>query len=59
MMRVITGEIFNTSHGMIIVHNEQNLDISAGDVIRFNGQDYKVKRLIPPTTPNSKWSIKI
>lgn len=57
MMKVITGEVFNTSFGKIIAYNEQHLVISVGEPISFNGGNYVVKEIIPPTKPDGLWSL--
>lgn len=59
MMKVITGRMFKTSFGSMIVHNEQDAAISVGEKISFNNDVFIVKAIIPPTTPSGKWSLRI
>ena len=59
MMKVITGERFKTSFGVMLVHNEQSETISVGEQIRFDNAVYEVKAVIPPANHNGKWALKI
>ncbi len=59
MMKVITGEIFETSAGTMIIYNEQQVSISVGEKIVFNNDVYLVKEIIPPSNPHGKWSLRV
>ena len=56
-MRVITGEIFNTSFGKILVHNEQDEIISVGEKVSCDNKLYTVMKIMPPTKFDGKWSL--
>ena len=56
-MTALTGEKFETSYGTIIIHNEQEKYIRVGDSVIFDGIEYKVKTIVPPTRPEAKWSL--
>ena len=58
-MKVVTGDKFNTSFGMLIVYNEQNETFSVGDAVEFDGKEHCVKAIIPPTKPDGKWALRI
>lgn len=58
-MKVITGDKFITSCGIMVVQNEQDQAFAVGDAVRFDEGIYTVKEVIPPTTPAGKWSLKI
>lgn len=58
-MRVITGTEYNTSSGRILIHNEQSERFKVGDIVELNGELHHIEEIIPPTTPNAKWSLKI
>lgn len=57
MMKVITGKMFNTAFGKIIVYNEQSFLISNGERVNFDGITVTVKKVIAPTKPGEKWSV--
>lgn len=59
MMKVITGEKFNTSLGIMIVYNEQDSLLKVGDDVSYNNQVYKVESVVAPTKPGGKWSIRV
>lgn len=59
MMRVITGEMFNTSFGTMVVLPALEDVIRVGDKVKYDGNVYEVKGIVPPTRPDGKWSIKI
>lgn len=59
MMIAITGTVFNTANGMIVVHNEQNVAIIKGQTISVNGTPRTILAVIPPTAPDGKWSLKL
>ena len=58
-MKVVTGDKFNTSFGMLIVHNEQDEVFAVGDSIKYDGTEHRVKAIIPPTKPDGKWALQI
>ena len=57
MMKVVTGNMFNTSFGKILVHNEQNEKFVVGEKINHEGNTLEIKNIIPPTKPDGKWSL--
>ena len=59
MMKVITGKMFSTSLGKMIVHNKQLEEFAVGDNIFFDGNVYIIKGIIPPTNPEGKWSLSV
>lgn len=59
MMKVITGKLFNTSFGKVLVHNEQGEKISVGERISYDNQIYAVKGIIPPTKIDGKWALSV
>lgn len=58
-MKVITGKMFNTSFGKIIVHNEQTEKLFVGESVVYNGDTLQIKNIIPPTKPDGKWSLSV
>jgi len=58
MLKIVNGELFHTSFGKMIVLNEY-VNVSTGEVIQCNGNDYYVKRMIAPSRPQAKWSIEV
>lgn len=59
MTKVITGKLFNTSFGKVIVQNDTDVVVSVGETVLFCGAMYSVKDIIPPTKPEGKFSIVI
>lgn len=59
MTKQITGELFETTWGKMIVYNEQYTYISEGDRITFEGTEYLVIRIISPSRPEAKWSLRV
>lgn len=59
MMRIITGEKYNTSFGTMVVLPMLTDGFHVGDQIEYDGIKYVVKKIIPPTKPDGKWSIMI
>lgn len=58
-MTVITGKSFNTSWGaMIVLPTPPNGNI-VGERIKFHGDLYTVKAIIPPSRPGAKWSLQV
>lgn len=57
MMKAITGEMFRTSAGLMLIHNEQDKQFAVGERIVHNGREYAVKEIVPPTRPMAKWSL--
>lgn len=57
MMKVITGTMYKLSNGKTIVHNEQNDRFSVGDIVSFDGKQYKIKNIVPPSKPDGMWSL--
>ena len=58
-MKTIAGEMFNTSFGKIIIPVEQTAKYSIGDAVLFEGQEYTVLSVIPPTKPGGNWSLQV
>ena len=58
-MIAITGEVFHTASGMIVVPNEQNRVITKGQTVTVNGTSRTILAVIPPTAPDGKWSLKL
>ena len=56
-MKAITGEAYKTSLGMAVVYNEQETEITSGEVVLLNGSPVKVKHLVAPSKPGGKWSF--
>ena len=59
MVKEITGQLFETSFGTMIVYDDQSAVIALGDSIRFDGSHYKVEAVIPPSKPEGKWSLRV
>jgi len=59
MAKQITGELFDTTWGKMIVYNEQDTCISEGDRVIFEGVEYSVISIIPPSRPEAKWSLQV
>lgn len=58
-MKELTGELFHTSFGLLLVPDDQEVKIAIGDVIWHEGKRYEVKHIISPTNPNGKWSFSL
>lgn len=58
-MKVITGELFNTSFGKMIIPKEQTELFSVGDAVLYHGKKYSILAIVPPTKPNAKWALKV
>lgn len=56
-MKAVTGKMFNTSFGTILVHNEQDERFTVGERITYEGNTLEIQNIIPPTTPDGKWSL--
>lgn len=56
-MTEITGELFNTSWGKAIVHNEQDIFVRKGDEILFEGRKYVITAIVSSSRPNGRWSL--
>ena len=56
-MKVLTGEIINTSFGEILLYNEQELPISVGDTVIISGVTREVTKIHPPSVPGGKWAL--
>lgn len=59
MVKEITGQLFETSFGTMIVYDDQSAVLTVGDSIRFDGTDYKMEAVIPPSKPEGKWSLRV
>lgn len=59
MVKDITGQLFETSFGTMIVYDDQSAVLTVGDRVRFDGSDYKVETVIPPSKPEGKWSLRV
>lgn len=59
MMKVVTGKLFNTTFGKVLVHNEQAERISVGERISHNNETYTVKEIMPPTKIDGKWALAV
>lgn len=56
---VLTGELFKTKYWTVLVFNEQDCILKVGNIICYEGADYVIKQVIPPSKPDVKWSIVI
>lgn len=58
-MKVITGQMFDTSFGRMIIPEEQKEHISVGDHVIYHEKEYSVLAIIPPTKVSAKWALKV
>ncbi len=58
-MTVITGDKIKTSFGVFIVADRWSGPAKKGDVISHENKRYTVKRIVPPTNPDGKWSVEV
>ena len=56
-MRTVTGELFHTRIGEMLVYNEQEEAFSVGERISYGGLPYIIKRIVFPSKPKAKWSL--
>ena len=59
MTKVITGKKFETTFGTVFVPDEQKGKYEIGEEIKFNGDNYSISKIIPPTNPDGKWSLQL
>ena len=59
MTKVITGKLFNTSFGRIIVYNEISMNFSVGETVLFNNEPYLINDIMPPTSPDGRWAVMV
>lgn len=55
----LTGELFVTSFGEILVYNEQDKLLSIDDIILYDGSEREIQNILPPSTPDGKWAVEL
>ena len=59
MMKVITGNQFNTRYGKLIVPDDQESIYRIGERIRFENDEYTIQQVISPSVPDGKWTLMV
>lgn len=61
MMKRITGEMFETSGGTMIVSMDvpEKVNIQINDIVEFEGGRFIVTGIVPPTRPEAKWALQV
>lgn len=59
MMKVLTGKMFRTTHGsLIIIDNQMDvLPVAVGDIVEFENEAYTVTEILVPSKPDVKWGV--
>lgn len=58
-LKELTGELFVTSFGEILVYNEQDKLLSIDDIILYDGSEREIQNILPPSTPDGKWAVEL
>ena len=58
-LKKLTGELFVTSFGEILVYNEQDKLLSIDDIILYDGSEREIQNILPPSTPDGKWAVEL
>ena len=59
MIKELTGELFATSFGEILVYNEQEELLSLGDIVLYDGSEREILNLLPPSRSDGKWAVEL
>lgn len=58
-MRTITGEVFHTIYGTLLIPDEQDRIYRAGEKLVCAGLPFVIDRILAPTAPGGQWALKL
>ena len=58
-MRTVSGKLFHTRMGKMLVYNEQDERFSLGEKVFYDGLPYIIKHIVFPSKPEAKYSMEI
>lgn len=59
MIKKLSGALFITASGEILVYNEQDESLSLNDVIFYDGSEREIQNILPPSKPDGKWAVEL
>lgn len=58
-MRTITGEVFHTIYGTLLIPDEQDREYREGEKLVCEGLAFVVDAIHAPTTPDGEWALRL